>query len=110
MMKSIYIIIDASSYINLSAYEYKLGTLLSVLNQETELYRSMLLLIEKEKNAAIQSELSTLIETGFEKENILLQLRLAEDQRSVLVKKLSEILKHSHRDLTLTMISWLRLL
>lgn len=33
MMKSIYVIVDASSYINLSAYEYRFGTLLSVLNR-----------------------------------------------------------------------------
>ncbi len=36
-MKSIYVIIDASSYINLSAFEYSLGTLLTVFANEVTL-------------------------------------------------------------------------
>ena len=82
-----------------------LNQLLSVLNQETELYRLMLTMIEKEKTAAIESELSALIETGLEKENILLKLRQFEEQRSLLVTKLSESLQYPHENLTLTMIS-----
>ncbi len=36
-MKSIYVIIDASSYINLSALEYRFGTLLTVFDKEVTL-------------------------------------------------------------------------
>ncbi len=36
-MKSIYVIIDASSYINLSAFEYRFGTLLTVFAKEVTL-------------------------------------------------------------------------
>lgn len=40
-MKSLYVIIDASSYINLSAVEYRFGTLLNVLAKEVTLRYSL---------------------------------------------------------------------
>ncbi|MBW2582120.1 MAG: hypothetical protein JRE36_00715, partial [Deltaproteobacteria bacterium] len=51
-----------------------LEQLLDVLHRETELYRGMSSVMDKEKNAAIQSELIALNEAGIEKENILAAL------------------------------------
>ncbi|MBW2582705.1 MAG: hypothetical protein JRE36_03800, partial [Deltaproteobacteria bacterium] len=51
-----------------------LEQLLDVLHRETELYQSMSSVMDKEKNAAIQSELIALNEAGIEKENILAAL------------------------------------
>lgn len=79
--------------------------LLGVLNQETELYRSMLTVIDKEEDAIMRSALSPLNESGMEKENILKKLRTVEEQRCLLVKKLSEVLGYPYRDLTLSKIS-----
>jgi len=48
-----------------------LEQLLDVLHRETELYRAISSVMDKEKDAAIQSELIVLNEAGIEKENIL---------------------------------------
>lgn len=82
-----------------------LDQLLRVLNQETDLYRLMLAVFDKEKDAVIRSSLDLLKEAGIEKESILKKLRTFEEQRSLLVRKLSEVLDYPVRDLTLSMIS-----
>jgi flagellar biosynthesis/type III secretory pathway chaperone len=82
-----------------------LDQLLRVLNQEIELYRLMLAVIDKEKDAVIRSSLEPLTEAGVEKENILKKLRTVEEQRSLLVRRLSEVLGYPVRDLTLSMIT-----
>jgi flagellar biosynthesis/type III secretory pathway chaperone len=82
-----------------------LDQLLRVLNQETELYRTMLTVIDKEEAAVIRSALNPLNEAGMEKENILKKLRTVEEQRCLLVRKLSEVLGYPYRDLTLSKIS-----
>ena len=84
-----------------------LDQLLSVLNQETVLYRTMLTVIDKEEAAVMRSALNPLNEAGMEKENILKKLRTVEEQRCLLVRKLSEILGYPYRDLTLSKISQL---
>ena len=84
-----------------------LDQLLSVLNQETVLYRTMLTVIDKEEVAVMRSALNPLNEAGMEKENILKKLRTVEEQRCLLVRKLSEILGYPYRDLTLSKISQL---
>ena len=56
-----------------------LEQLLDVLHRETELYQAMSSVMDKEKDAAIQSELIALNEAGIEKENILVALGFLED-------------------------------
>lgn len=82
-----------------------LDQLLRVLNQETKLYRTMLTVIDKEEAAIIRSALNPLNEAGMEKENILKKLRTVEEQRCLLVRKLSEVLGYPNQDLTLSKIS-----
>ena len=82
-----------------------LDQLLRTLNQETELYRTMLTVIDKEEVAIIQSALNPLNEAGMEKENILKKLRSVEEQRCLLVRALSEVLGYPYRELTLSKIS-----
>jgi flagellar biosynthesis/type III secretory pathway chaperone len=67
----------------------------------------MLTVIDKEEAAVMRSALNPLNEAGMEKENILKKLRTVEEQRCLLVRKLSEILGYPYRDLTLSKISQL---
>ena len=84
-----------------------LEQLLDILSRETELYQAMSTVINKEKDAAIQSELMALNEAEIEKENILVALGLLEGQRCNLVTSLADTLGYPARDMSLTQISQL---
>ena len=84
-----------------------LDQLTQLLNQEAGLYESMAAVIDKEKEAAIRTELNRLVESRKEKENILLKLRIMEDQRTRIVAKMADDLGYLPHDLTLTKISQL---
>lgn len=79
--------------------------LLDILGRETELYQAMSTVLNKEKDAAIQSELIALNEAEIEKENILVALGLLEEQRRNLVTGLADTLGYPVRDINLTQIS-----
>ena len=85
----------------------KLEQLIELLQQETGLYRSMQSTIDREKEAAIRSDLTALNESGLEKEEILLALNQMEDKRRELVTGLAEKLGCDIQDLTLNRISQL---
>ena len=82
-----------------------LTQLLDVLSRETELYQAMLTVMNKEKDAAVQSELIALNEAQIEKENILVALGLLEGQRHNLVASLADTLGYADRDMNLTKIA-----
>jgi len=82
-----------------------LEQLLGLLDQESELYQSMLAVIAKEKAAAVGSELDALNEAGLEKENILVALRNIDQQRRRLVADLAEKLEYPPQKLTLKKIA-----
>ena len=81
--------------------------LLGVLERESELYRAMLTVIDKESKAAVRSNLNALTKAGEEKENILARLRLIEEERIRLVREMAEALGYPPQGFTLTMISQL---
>jgi flagellar biosynthesis/type III secretory pathway chaperone len=87
--------------------ELMINQLLGVLERESELYRSMLTVIDKESKAAVRADLNALTEASEEKENILVKLRLIEEQRIRLVREMAETLGYPLRDFTITMISQL---
>lgn len=82
-----------------------LTQLLDVLSRETELYQAMSRVMDKEKKAAIKSELIALNEAQIEKENVLVALGLLEGQRRNLVASLAHTLGQSARDMNLTKIA-----
>ena len=84
-----------------------INQLLGHLRQESKLYQSMLGVIEKEGKAAVRSELNSLINAKEEKEGILVKLRLLEEQRINVVRKIAEAFGYPQRDVTLTAISQL---
>jgi flagellar biosynthesis/type III secretory pathway chaperone len=52
-----------------------LEQLIGLLQQETGLYRSMQVVIDREKEAAVRSDINALNELGIEKEKILAELQ-----------------------------------
>ena len=82
-----------------------LRQLLYVLSRETELYQAMSTVMNKEREAAVQSELNALTEAQIEKENILVALGLLEGQRRDLVATLADTLGQSARKMNLAKIA-----
>lgn len=87
--------------------EPMINQLLRVLERESELYRSMLTVIDQESKGAIRSDLNALTKAGEEKENILVKLRSIEEQRIRLVRETADALGYPPREFTLTMMSQL---
>jgi len=79
--------------------------MLGILRRETELYQVMSIVMDKEKDAAIQSNLIALNEAEIEKENVLVALGLLEKQRLDLVSALADSVGHPTRELNLDRIS-----
>lgn len=81
--------------------------LLGLLRRETDLYQALSTVMKNEKDAAIQFDLTALNEAQAEKENILINADLLEEQRQDQVKRLADALGYLHTDMNLTMISQL---
>ena len=82
-----------------------LAQMLDILRRETELYQAMSGVMDKERDAALQSNLIALNEAGIEKENILVALGLLEKQRLDLVTDLAGQLGYPNAELSLARIS-----
>ena len=78
---------------------------LDLLDGEAALYRSLLSVLEEEKNAIIGSNLGELGKTGKEKEKLFIKIRIIEEQRQIMIKNLAESLRCSPRDLTITKLA-----
>ena len=81
--------------------------LLGVIEEEKDIYRSMLTLIDQESKAAVRSDVIALTTAGEEKGNILAKLALIEDQRKRVVNEIADALGCTPGDLTITKISQL---
>ena len=87
--------------------ELLLNDLLGLLEGEIGLYASMLLALQKEKKAIVDSNHEELNETSREKENLFLKIRILEEQRLSVLEKLARNLGHPAQDLTLSKLSQL---
>jgi len=85
--------------------EPMLEQLLELLKQESGLYRSLLPVIDAEKEAAIRSELNALNAVRFEKEKILAELYKTGERRQWLVADLAEKLGYAEQNPTLKEIA-----
>ena len=83
----------------------RIHQLLRILERETELYRSMVAVIDKESNAAVRSDLNALSKSEAEKENMLVKIRQIEEERIRLVREIAETLGYPPRGFTITMIA-----
>lgn len=87
--------------------ELLVNELLGLLEGEIDLYGSLLLALQKEKRAVVDSNLDELIETNREKESLFLKIRILEEQRLTILEKLAENLGQLAQNLTLTKLSQL---
>jgi flagellar biosynthesis/type III secretory pathway chaperone len=85
--------------------ELMIDQLIGVLEREHEIYQSMLALIDKERLAAVQSDLNELKNAAEEKENILVQLRRYEEQRIQLARSMAETYGYPFEKLTITKLT-----
>ena len=78
---------------------------LGLLEQQSELYQLLLTVIDDEKRAVIAANLDKLNEAGKTKENLLLKLRILEEQRKHMLDQLATHLKQPVEILTLAKLS-----
>jgi flagellar biosynthesis/type III secretory pathway chaperone len=81
--------------------------LLGLLEEETDLYRSLLSILQKEKKAVVAARIEELNDAGKEKESLLLKIRILEEQRLRVQGRLADSLGYKPQDLTLTKLSQL---
>lgn len=81
--------------------EELLDKFLGLLTGETELYRSLLRVLQEEKKALVDSALKGLHETGREKESLILKIRILEEERVKLLNKIAASLGCPSSQLTL---------
>lgn len=81
-----------------------LNRLIGLVEEETDLYGALLSVLQKEKEAVVSSDLKELNEGSKQKESLILKIRILEEQRLTLLKKLADSLGHSSQYLTLTQV------
>lgn len=78
-----------------------LDAFIGVLENEIDIYQSLLLILQQEKEAVVFSKLRELNESSKEKENHILKIRILEEQRIKLLEKIAESLEYPSPQLTL---------
>lgn len=85
--------------------EHLLKKLLGLLEHATELYQSLFAVVQQEKDAVVGLNLHQLNHACKAKDNLLLKLRILEEQREQLMDKLASDLKCSPQEISLTQLS-----
>ena len=85
--------------------ELLLKELLELLEDEIEIFRSLLPVFKKEKEAVLASELNELNKASAQKEKLLFNMRSLEKKRTHVMNKLAETLEVLPDDLTLTKLA-----
>ncbi|MGD8990781.1 MAG: flagellar protein FlgN [Desulfobacterales bacterium] len=85
--------------------EYLLNKLIGLLANATELYRALLGVVQNEKEAVVGLNLKQLNEACKAKDNLLLKLRILEEQRQQVMERVAAKLECSAQGLTLTQLS-----
>jgi flagellar biosynthesis/type III secretory pathway chaperone len=87
--------------------EHLLNKLIALLEHTTELYQSLLTAVQSEKNAVVGLDLQQLNDACKAKDNLLLKLRILEEQREQIMVRLAAEIGCSPQGLTLTQLSLL---
>ena len=85
--------------------EYLLKKLLGLLEHATELYQSLFDVVQQEKEAVVGLNLKQLNQACKAKDNLLLKLRILEEQREQLMDKLAADFDCSSQEISLTRLS-----
>jgi flagellar biosynthesis/type III secretory pathway chaperone len=81
--------------------------LTTLLDEETELLGALLSILQDENNALICAKLNKLNETCKKKENLILKIRILEEQRIHVLQEFSELSGHTPGIITLAELSGL---
>ena len=87
--------------------EHLLNKLIGLLEHATELHQSLFAVVQNEKNAVVGLDLQQLNEACKAKDNLLLKLRILEEQREQIMVRLAAEIGCSSQGLTLTQLSLL---
>jgi flagellar biosynthesis/type III secretory pathway chaperone len=87
--------------------EHLLDKLLGSLEKASELYQSLFRVLQNEKNAVVGLNLQQLNEACKAKDNLLLKLRILEEQREQIMDRIVAELGRSPQELTITELSLL---
>ena len=87
--------------------EHLLDKLLGSLEQATELYQSLFRVLQNEKDAVVGLNLQQLNEACKAKDNLLLKLRILEEQREQIMARVAAEFGRSPQRLTITELSLL---
>ena len=79
-----------------------LEKLISLLNEESSFYRTLLAFLHEERKAIVHSQLEKLIKCTKEKENLILKIRVLEEQRINYLENLGDELEAPVQTLSLT--------
>ncbi len=85
--------------------EHLLNKLIGLLTHATELYQSLLGVVQNEKDAVVGLNLKQLNEACKAKDNLLLKLRILEEQRQHVMDRVADELGCSSQGLTLTRLA-----
>ncbi|MEJ2099974.1 MAG: flagellar protein FlgN [Desulfobacterales bacterium] len=85
--------------------ERLLKKLIGLLEHTTELYQLLFAVVQNEKNAVVDLDLQQLNEACKAKDNLLLKLRILEEQREQVMVRLAAEIGCSSRGLTLSQLS-----
>ena len=85
--------------------EQLLNRLLMLLMDEVGLYRSLLAVYQDERQALLSFSLDSITETSKKKENLILKVKILEEQRIAIVDQLAKNLNQPAADLTLTRLA-----
>jgi len=84
-----------------------LNKFLDILEGEKALYLSLLSVLQLEKKAVIDSKFKELNENSKKKENLILKIRILEEQRVKLLKKLCDLFNYPLQNIDLLILSQL---
>ena len=82
-----------------------LKKLTGLLEGEIELLESLLMILQEEKGAMLDSNMDTLNQARKEKENLILKIRILEEQRMHLMERIADSFQSPDRFLTLAKLS-----
>lgn len=82
-----------------------LDQLIEILRQESGLYRSLLVVIDREKEAAVRSDVQALNQAGLDKEKLLAEIHMKDKGRARVLAHLAGEQGDAAADLTLSRIS-----
>jgi len=87
--------------------EHLIKKLIGLLEHTTELYKLLFAVVQNEKNAVVGLDLQQLNEACKAKDNLLLKLRILEEQREQIMARVAAEIGCSPQGLTLTQLSLL---